>query len=81
MSVAQGQTLVVSAITLGSPTPSVSWYRNGEPLRTGGRYTVQADGSLEIRDVVADDSGSYAIRAMNSVGVDEETINVIVPSM
>ena len=80
VSVSQGQTLTISAPIRGSPTPDLSWYKNGEPVTTGGRFTVQADGSLEVTNVTTDDAGSYTIHITNDVGFDEETMDIIVPS-
>ena len=80
VSVNRGQTLVMSAPTSGRPTPIISWHKNGEPISTRGRFTVQSNGRLEIRDITQDDAGSYVVQAANRVGVDQESINVNVPS-
>jgi hemicentin len=80
VSVSEGQTLTILVPIRGSPTPDVSWYRNGEPIITGEKFSIQPDGSLEITDVSSDDAGSYTVSITNDVGVDEETMDVTVPS-
>ncbi|CAD7087678.1 unnamed protein product [Hermetia illucens] len=45
-----------------SPPPTVDWLRNGDPIKSGGRYVVEADGLL-IRGVKEADDGIYTCRA------------------
>lgn len=46
-----------------SPPPAVDWLRNGEIIRTGGRYVVDSRG-LMIRNVQLEDDGAYICRAV-----------------
>lgn len=46
-----------------SPPPSVDWIRNGELIKTGGRYVVNSQG-LNILNVQSEDDGVYICRAV-----------------
>uniref|UniRef100_A0AAV2KYV0 Ig-like domain-containing protein n=1 Tax=Knipowitschia caucasica TaxID=637954 RepID=A0AAV2KYV0_KNICA len=53
----------------GSPTPTISWQKEGISLPTaGGVYTVLPDGSLQISKSSVLDSGTYICVAQNSAG-------------
>jgi len=51
----------------GAPRPEVKWVRNGVTL-TGGRYNVQENGDLELRDVGFQDTGIYTCYATSRLG-------------
>ena len=57
----------------GSPTPTITWYRNGVRLTTNQRVTVNANGTLRIVNITegmdATRAGrSYYCTAMNKFG-------------
>lgn len=62
-----GRTVTLTCHVFGAPKPEVKWLRGGLEL-TGGRYTVQHDGDLEIRDVTFSDTGNYTCYAVNKFG-------------
>ena len=53
----------------GSPRPRIVWTKNGVPL-TGSELGIKLleDGSLEIDDAEAEDSGAYKCLAKNVAG-------------
>lgn len=57
---------------LGSPTPTIQWYKNGEPLYINGRIeqVIKKENlySLSITQTILSDSGVYQCTANNSVG-------------
>ena len=55
----------------GVPCPTVSWSKDGLPLREGARLKIKRDGELAvlfIQDSQADDSGRYEAIAENCEG-------------
>ncbi|RWS09309.1 titin-like isoform X1, partial [Dinothrombium tinctorium] len=57
----------------GDPTMVVEWYFNGKPLRTGHRFRTYYDFgyvALDILYTYPEDSGEYAVRAVNELGED-----------
>lgn len=66
---------------VNDPTMVVEWFVNGRPLTTGSRIKPQFDFgflSVDLRGVIAEDSGVYCVRATNALGeaVKQCTINV-----
>ncbi|CAG2183996.1 unnamed protein product, partial [Oppiella nova] len=50
---------------------TVEWYKNGRPLVLGSRINTRFDFgliSLEIMDLITEDSGFYTCRAVNNHG-------------
>lgn len=51
--------------------PTVSWQKDGSPLRSDGRLLIRAEGerhTLLLREARAADAGSYAATATNELG-------------
>ncbi|XP_070688049.1 hemicentin-1 [Pempheris klunzingeri] len=64
---------VDSSVTLqcqadGSPAPSVSWHKDGQPLRESVRQRVLSSGSLQIAFIQPSDTGRYTCTAANAAG-------------
>uniref|UniRef100_UPI0037E9B6AB hemicentin-1 n=1 Tax=Semicossyphus pulcher TaxID=241346 RepID=UPI0037E9B6AB len=64
---------VDSSVTLqcqadGSPPPSVSWHKDGQPLRESVRQRVLSSGSLQIAFIQPSDTGRYTCTAANAAG-------------
>ncbi|XP_034531212.1 hemicentin-1 [Notolabrus celidotus] len=64
---------VDSSVTLqcqadGSPSPSVSWHKDGQPLRESVRQRVLSSGSLQIAFIQPTDTGRYTCTAANVAG-------------
>lgn len=61
------------------PNLKVEWYKNGRPIIVGHRFRPIHDFgyvALDIIDLIAEDSGVYTCRAVNSVGTDETQCNL-----
>lgn len=51
--------------------PTVSWQKDGSPLRSDGRLLIRAEGerhTLLLREARAADAGSYTATATNELG-------------
>lgn len=59
----KGNEYLVKCEVTAKPAPSVDWLRNGEPIKTGGRYIVNTRG-LQIKNVQQEDDGVYTCRAV-----------------
>lgn len=64
---------VDSSVTLqcqadGSPPPSVTWYKDGQPLGESVRQRVVSSGSLQIAFIQPSDTGRYTCTAANAAG-------------
>ena len=72
------ETAVISCHVTGTPTPTVQWLVNGQPLdRSDQRYHVTRDGrTLTLSDVRVSDTGRYTCVADNSVGSAERDFDL-----
>ncbi|XP_067452563.1 hemicentin-1 isoform X1 [Thunnus thynnus] len=64
---------VDSSVTLqcqadGSPSPSVTWHKDGQPLSESVRQRVLSSGSLQIAFIQPSDTGRYTCTAANVAG-------------
>ena len=62
-----------SSVTLhchadGSPSPSISWHKDGHPLKESMRLRVLGSGSLQIAFARPSDTGRYTCMAANAAG-------------
>ena len=72
-----GQPTVLLCEASGTPSPVVSWTKDGRSL-TSPQYELLADNSLHIVDTQLKDDGSYIVTAYNSAGTTEEMVKVTV---
>ncbi|XP_075991750.1 obscurin isoform X3 [Anticarsia gemmatalis] len=59
------------ARVFGIPSPDITWYKNGSPLRHSDKYTLKRDGDaccLYVRDLTPGDAGVYKCLAKNREG-------------
>ncbi|CAB1323870.1 unnamed protein product, partial [Coregonus sp. 'balchen'] len=75
-----------SSITLlcqaeGSPSPSVAWHKDGQPLSESVRQRVLSSGSLQIAFGQPGDTGRYTCTAANAAGTSslEMSLTVQIP--
>ena len=54
----------------GVPTPTVTWSKDGQKIFSGGKYTVQDDGSLLISETDKEDTARYTCTATSVTGKD-----------
>lgn len=56
---------------MGNPVPQVTWYHNGHPIPSGGRFCITRSGDLcqlHISHVEHRDAGAVKISALNKGG-------------
>lgn len=69
--VAEGSHIRLICTAVGQPEPQVTWMKNGDRVRTGGRERTKYDNgmaTLEITSAELEDAGYYACQAKNSYG-------------
>ena len=64
------------------PPPAITWHVNGTEIRPSQKYVISRDGSksiLEVRNLVAEDTGVYTCKAVTDVGeaVSNTTLYVV----
>ena len=62
----------------GVPQPTVTWYHDGEPVRTDYAREIEADGSLAIPSVELKHSGVYKAVVANQHGSEERELKLTV---
>ena len=60
----------------GVPTPTVTWTKDGQDIASGGKYTVQDDGSLLVSEAEDVDSARYTCTADSIAGKDSASSTV-----
>ena len=68
--------ITIQCPTSGVPTPTVTWTKDGQEITSGGRYTVQDDGSLLISEADEDDNAGYTCSADSVAGKDSASSTV-----
>uniref|UniRef100_A0AC11DT69 Obscurin, cytoskeletal calmodulin and titin-interacting RhoGEF n=1 Tax=Ovis aries TaxID=9940 RepID=A0AC11DT69_SHEEP len=69
--VSVGKDATLSCQIVGNPTPQVSWEKDRQLVKAGGRFRLAQDGDLyrlTILDLALGDSGQYVCRARNAIG-------------
>ncbi|CAF4571736.1 unnamed protein product, partial [Rotaria magnacalcarata] len=75
--------ILTTTIDAGVPMATFTWYKNGQPLYEGNRFTTKYDIytktlTLQVLAARPDDQGTYTVRATNPVGSDETTCNLTI---
>ncbi|CAF0971766.1 unnamed protein product [Rotaria sordida] len=75
--------LLTTIIDAGVPMATFTWYKNGQPLLEGNRFTTKYDIytktlTLQVLAARPDDQGTYTVRATNPVGTDETTCKLTI---
>ena len=73
----KGETITLFCNGKGSPEPSLQWHKDGSPLVTAGRVTVE-EKQVHIVNLQRDDSGIYSCTFTNSVGEISQLIKLVV---
>ncbi|XP_023559876.1 hemicentin-1 [Octodon degus] len=69
LTVIKGSSTSMSCTTDGTPPPSLSWLRDGQPLGLDAHLTVSTQGSvLQFLKAETEDSGRYTCVATNAAG-------------
>lgn len=71
-----GEKLSVKCNATGTPTPSISWQKDGSNVISNTRANIRSDGTLQISELERDDVGSYACTATSGSNTDSQQIQV-----
>ncbi|XP_068215232.1 uncharacterized protein [Palaemon carinicauda] len=77
--VSVGERLHLEIDVTGTPSPNVTWTRDGMPITPSEHFAIRSEGTrhiLVIQQAVADDSGRYSAIASNSAGRAESLADV-----
>ncbi|XP_021098568.1 hemicentin-1 [Heterocephalus glaber] len=75
-------TLTLECEAYAIPSASLSWYKDGQPLKSDDHVTIAANGhTLQIKEAQISDTGRYTCVASNLAGEDELDfdVNIQVP--
>ncbi|XP_057379752.2 myosin light chain kinase, smooth muscle-like [Daphnia carinata] len=79
-----GSTVLLEALIIGRPEPTVRWLKGGKELVESDRVEMrQVDGvaTLSLHKITADDSGKYIVMAENTFGMDCHYASLAVEGM
>ncbi|XP_065160451.1 titin-like isoform X4 [Atheta coriaria] len=77
----QDANVVLEGILDASPTPEVTWTKNGNELQSGNNVTVtfkHNSARVELKDVAISDAGRYTCTAVNEAGKAISTADLVV---
>lgn len=77
----QGSTARLQCSVKGSPELHTCWFFNGSLLSVGGRYEIglkEGVTTLEIKEVMLSDSGSFTCEVLNESGCESCSTKVTV---
>lgn len=80
-SVNVGKDLKIDIPIFGRPKPTVTWSKDGAPLKFTTRVNIldtPTHTTLSIKEAAGDDGGMYSINVANSVGKKDTTVEIIV---
>ncbi|GIY55923.1 hypothetical protein CDAR_566731 [Caerostris darwini] len=70
--VMEGMTAKFTACITGSPTPEVTWFKDGQPLEPSNRHKMELESTgilrLIVREVEEGDYGDYSVTLANPLG-------------
>lgn len=78
--VKEGETVVLSTQIVGNPSPKITWYKDGKPIK--GLQPKQ-DGHVNTLNLIQPqlaDSGEYSVIAINDIGKAETRATLTVES-
>ncbi|EMP34679.1 Hemicentin-2 [Chelonia mydas] len=70
----RGGEVRLNCTALGHPVPRISWKRWDRALEKDGRFLIDAQGTLIIKEAVPEDAGNYSCFAASRIGWDEQTV-------
>lgn len=75
------QTLCLTCVISGDPTPEISWLKNDKPVTFLDRYHMEVRGSevtITIEKVNSEDSGRYGVFVKNKYGSETGQVTISV---
>ena len=73
-----GSSVELRCVVTGTPSPTVSWSRDGVALEGDGDRVVITDATLSLRDADSTESGEYYCSATSSAGLVSDSVRVLV---
>jgi hypothetical protein len=74
----EGQGVYFKIKVSGEPQPTVTWYHNGEPIRTDYAHEIESGGNLAIPSTELKHSGVYKAVVANQYGSKEREVQLII---
>lgn len=78
--VKEGETVVLSTQIVGNPSPKITWYKDGKPIKG---LQLKQDGHVNTLNLIQPqlaDSGEYSVTAVNDMGKAETRATLTVES-
>lgn len=75
------QTLCLTCVISGDPSPEISWLKNDQPVSFLDRYHMEVKGTevtITIEKVTSEDSGRYGIFVKNKYGSETGQVTISV---
>ncbi|WKX89586.1 hypothetical protein Q1695_008890 [Nippostrongylus brasiliensis] len=83
LEVDEGKLAELHCTVVGKPEPEITWLKNGLPIQIDERHIIKKEEegkhTLVIKDMRAEDVGSYTCQAVNKAGKDETAAEIKVP--
>uniref|UniRef100_A0A4W3JWJ6 Uncharacterized protein n=1 Tax=Callorhinchus milii TaxID=7868 RepID=A0A4W3JWJ6_CALMI len=70
-----GQDVEIPCSAQGEPHPTVTWTKDGVQITESGKFHINSEGTLGIRDIGQADQGRYECAARNTIG--QATTNML----
>ncbi|CAH1789051.1 unnamed protein product [Owenia fusiformis] len=71
MTVKEGESVTLECTAIGTPEPTMKWYKDGNILKSSTDFKQTFDGKtakLVINEILTEDAGKYECLAINNVG-------------
>ncbi|CAL8367376.1 unnamed protein product [Lota lota] len=76
LKVVEGSNTFLECRYFGSPVPDLRWSKYGQGNLEGNRFRTHSNGTLEIKQIRVEDTGTYLCIVTNIAGRDESQIRV-----
>ena len=76
--VVEGEGVLFQVKVMGTPTPKLTWYQNGEVVTADYFTELAQDGTLTLPSVESRHSGTYKLVAQNPAGKAEKEVRLFV---
>lgn len=81
LTIPNGEPIILKCKVGGYPPPSLSWYKDGVPLKNNPEVEITTKGgesTLRVPDATEANSGAYSCLASNPTGQESQSCNVLV---
>ena len=73
----EGESVVLNTQIVGNPTPKITWYKNGKPIKSNTKSDKDTH-TLTIIAPTKENSGEYTVKAVNTIGSIETVASLTV---